>query len=88
MTPAELATLHRSCDKLLAIERTDGEKLLADIVFVSDATREILFEVVSSTQSARYADSWIGYWFCSIPFDDVAGIAMPSVTMAIGTAFN
>jgi hypothetical protein len=87
VTPAELAMLRRSCDKLLAIKRTDGEIVLADIVFVSDATSEILFEVVSSTHGARYADSWLGYWFCSIPFDDVVGICEPPVTMA-GTAFN
>jgi hypothetical protein len=78
VTSTELAMLRRSCDKLLTIERTDGEIVLADIVFISDATSEILFEVVSSTCRDQYADSWIGYWFCSIPFDDVVGIRTPS----------
>lgn len=60
MTEAEIQCLKDNIDKTVKIETTDGERLIAKVLFITHdeeyGEHEFLYEVVSSNMLRSYAD--------------------------------
>ena len=60
MTEAEIQCLKASVDKTVEIETTDGERLIAKVLFVTQSEEydehELLYEVVSSNMLESYSN--------------------------------
>ena len=68
MTRDDARALARWCDEVIEIECHDGETLVADLVYLSVAGEEVLFDLVETNRPERYADRWIGFHVYSLPF--------------------
>lgn len=59
MTECEIRCLKNNIDKIVKIETTDGEQLIARVLFVTQSEEydehELLYEVVSSSMPESYA---------------------------------
>lgn len=64
-------------DRWIEIERWDGEVLVGDLVYVSEPTEEVLYDMVSTNRPERYRDRWIGFHVFSLPFDEIASVRLP-----------
>ncbi|MGB6835933.1 MAG: hypothetical protein WCA94_11435 [Candidatus Acidiferrum sp.] len=54
MNENDLQLLKASVDKLVKIRCCDGEVLVARVHFVSDEYEDLIYDVVSTNQTARY----------------------------------
>jgi small nuclear ribonucleoprotein (snRNP)-like protein len=54
MNQNDLQLLKASVDKLVRIHCRDGEVLVARVHFVSDEYKDLIYDVVSTNQKARY----------------------------------
>lgn len=74
MTESELAYLKSCVDKLVSIETTTGERLIAKVIWVFDGedNADLFYEVVSTSNPNAYSGNQAGG--CSLPLKEIIAV--------------
>ena len=79
MTEDEIQCLTESVDKTVELETSDGERLVAKVLFaICDEEcdeHESIYQVVTSSQMECYSNPECGY---VLDFDKIASVRLPS----------